>query len=72
MSAEEAALLIRDGETVAVFHNTTPRDVKIDLTACTDQAFDKISASIGLGEAFLNGSFLTLEGQTTAVLTAAQ
>ncbi len=61
-----------DGETVALFHNTTPRDVKIDLTACTDQAFDKISASIGLGEAFLNGSFLTLEGQTTAVLTAAQ
>ena len=58
-----------DGQTVAVFHNTTTRDIKVDLTVCTDLPFHEISASIGLGQAYLEGSVLLLEGQTSAVLT---
>ncbi|MBR5110372.1 MAG: hypothetical protein IK099_09255 [Clostridia bacterium] len=59
------------GTAVAVFHNTTTRDMEIDLSACTAQSFDTLSAFIGLGEAYLEGTILTLEGQTSAVLTAA-
>lgn len=58
------------GESVAVFHNTTTRDMDIDLSACTDLTFDAIDAFIGVGEAYLEDGILTLEGQTTAVLCA--
>ena len=58
------------GTAVAVFHNTTTRDLEIDLSAYTDLPFDSVGAYIGLGEAYLEGSVLTLEGQTSAVLAA--
>ena len=60
------------GQTVAVIHNTTTRDMTIDVSACTDVPFETLSAYIGLGIAELDGSTLTLEAQTTAVLTVAQ
>lgn len=59
------------GNSVAVFHNTTTRDLEIDLSACTDVPFSEISDFFGLGEAYLEDGILTLEGQTTAVLVAA-
>ena len=57
-----------EGSTVAVFHNTTQRTVKIDLSQLTDQVFTTLSASIGAENASLNGSVLTLGGQTSAVV----
>ncbi len=60
------------GRSVAVFHNTTTRDIDIDLAACTELTFDSMDAFIGLGEAYLEDGVLTLEGQTTAVLRVAQ
>ena len=59
------------GETVAVFHNTTTRDMDIDLSACTDLQFNQLSAFIGVGEAYLEDGVLSLEGQTSAVLVMA-
>ncbi|MBR0407254.1 MAG: DUF3459 domain-containing protein [Clostridia bacterium] len=60
------------GRTVAVLHNTTTKDARIDLSQCTDLPFDTACDFIGMGEAFLEGSVLTLEAQTSAVLVMAQ
>ena len=57
-----------EGSTVAVLHNTTNSTVKLDLSAATDLPFSALSAVIGLGGATLEGTMLTLEGQTSAVL----
>ena len=56
------------GKTVAVLHNTTQEPVQIDLSKYTDVALTQLAASVGLGEATLNGTVLTLDGQTSAVL----
>lgn len=57
-----------EGSTVAVLHNTTTRTISVDLSAATDIPFDTLDAWIGLGNASLEGTVLTLEGQTSAVL----
>ncbi|MBQ9263455.1 MAG: hypothetical protein IJ189_04505 [Clostridia bacterium] len=57
-----------DGQTVAVFHNTTPRTVTIDLSAVAPQPFSTLAAFAGMGSATLDGTVLTLEEQTSAVL----
>lgn len=57
-----------DGSTVAVLHNTTNRDISVDLSQVTDIAFDYIAAAIGIGSAQLDGTVLLLESQTSAVL----
>ena len=58
-----------DGNTVLVLHNPTKNTQTVDLTALGD--FHTLRACIGLGSAQLsgvNGSALTLDGQTSAVL----
>ena len=58
-----------DGKTVLVLHNTTKSAQTIDLSQLGD--FKTIRAAIGLGSAQLtgvNGSTLTLDGQTSVVL----
>ncbi len=57
-----------NGSTVAVLHNTTTKTVTLDLSAATDMAFGGVEAFAGLGSATLEGTLLTLEGQTSAVL----
>ena len=57
-----------EGSTVAVLHNTGSNTAKLDLSAVTDIPFATLSAVIGLGGASLEGTVLTLEGQTSAVL----
>ncbi len=57
-----------EGSTVAVLHNTTQRTITLDLAAASDLSFTQISAVIGMGTAVLDGTLLTLEGQTSAVL----
>ena len=56
-----------NGSTVGVFHNTTISTVMLDLSQVTDIAFTEISF-IGMEDAVLDGSILTLGPQTSAVL----
>ena len=57
---------------MGVFHNTTEKTLKVDLAEATDQAFTEIAASLSVdpfeGFAELDGTVLTLGGQTSAVL----
>lgn len=57
-----------EGSTVAVLHNTSQSAVKIDLATLTDVPLTKIAAYAGMGSATLNGTELTIEGQTSVVL----
>ena len=57
-----------NGATVAVLHNTTQRDMVIDLAGVTDISFSQVSAYAGAGFATLEGTTLTLSAQTSVVL----
>ncbi len=57
-----------EGSTVAVLHNTSQSAVKIDLATLTDVPLNQIAAYAGVGSATLNGTELTIEGQTSVVL----
>lgn len=57
-----------DGKTVAVLHNTTENPQTVDLSTATDVQFSGVVAYAGVGSASLDGTVLTLEGQTSAVL----
>ena len=56
-----------EGKTVAVLHNTSMSAVQIDLATITDVQLAQIVAVIGAG-AKLEGTVLTIEGQTSVVL----
>ncbi len=56
------------GSTVAVLHNTTLRELTVDLSTATDLVFTVVAGSVGQGTATLEGSLLTLPGQTSVVL----
>ena len=56
-----------EGSSVCVLHNPAQSAVTIDLAAL-GLDFDSIAACIGAGEATLEGSTLTLGGQTSVVL----
>lgn len=57
-----------EGSSVLVLHNTTKQDVTIDLSKLTDIQFSTLAAYAGLGTASLDGTTLTLQAQTSAVL----
>ncbi|MBQ7455704.1 MAG: hypothetical protein IJS53_04610 [Clostridia bacterium] len=57
-----------EGRTVAVLHNTTQRDLTLDLAAFPGLAGMEIVNFIGEGAARLEGTVLTLEAQTSAIL----
>lgn len=57
-----------EGETVAVFHNTTTEQVQIDLSTVTDLSFQTLAAAVGMGGAKLEGNILTIDAQTSVVL----
>ena len=57
-----------NGSSAAVIHNTTQRTISVDLADVTDLPFTEISAFVGFGGVTLEGTALTLEGQTSAVL----
>lgn len=56
-----------NGSTVAVLHNTSMSSVQIDLSQITDVELKNIVAIAGTG-ATLEGTVLTIEGQTSVVL----
>ncbi len=57
-----------DGSTVAVIHNTTGSAQTVDLADVTDLSFTEITAVIGLEDASLDGTKLTIGSCTSVVL----
>lgn len=57
-----------DGKSVAVIHNTTTEPVEIDLSKLGNLPCKALTAYVGMGDATLNGTILTIAGQTTAIL----
>ncbi|MCD8118157.1 MAG: hypothetical protein LUE29_01460 [Lachnospiraceae bacterium] len=55
-----------NGSTVCVLHNTTTRSISVDLSELGD--FTYIAASIGVENAEIDGTTLTVGGQTSVVL----
>lgn len=58
----------REGKKCLVLHNTTTELFQTDLGNRGLSDFTAISGFVGLGSASLNGTVLTLEGQTSVVL----
>lgn len=54
--------------TVVVLHNTSQSSVEVDLTQLTDVPVSMISAYAGAGEVKLEGTILTVGGQTSVIL----
>ena len=61
-----------NGKTVGVFHNTTEKELTVDLKDATEQLFTEIAAVLeaipGEGGALLEGTVLMLGAQTSVVL----
>lgn len=57
-----------NGKTVVVLHNTGASAKSFDLSAIGGLSVTKLVASIGAGQAVLDGTIITLDGQTSAVL----
>ncbi|MBR3906109.1 MAG: hypothetical protein IKJ51_10450 [Clostridia bacterium] len=57
-----------EGESCLVLHNTTDRTRTVDLAGVTDLSFDTVSAVIGMGQGSVEGTCITLDGQTTIIL----
>lgn len=57
-----------EGETVGLFHNTSTEAVSYDLSKCKDCAFDEICDYIGMGDAKLEGTMLTVGPQTSVIV----
>ena len=55
------------GKTVCVLHNTSTDEAKIDLSQIPGFSFESFTA-VGLGSAKIEGTILTLDGQTRVVL----
>lgn len=57
-----------EGTAVAVLHNPTDGAVTLDLANATDVPFAAVGNALGMGSASLDGTVLTLDAQTSAVL----
>lgn len=60
-----------NNEKLILFHNTSTKSISIDLSKCKDldgYSFSKICDSIGVGNAKLEGTILTIEGQTSVLV----
>lgn len=57
-----------NGSSVVVLHNTSTEAVTIDLSTLTDLPLESLAAYAGVGDATLEGTMLTIAGQTSVVL----
>lgn len=57
-----------NGSTVCVLHNTTISTITVDLSKVTDHEFRELAAVIGMEDASLDGSSVTLGSMTSVVL----
>lgn len=55
-------------ETLGLFHNTSTEEITFDLSKCSGCSFSKICDYIGMGNAKLNGTVLTLGPQTSVIV----
>lgn len=53
---------------VAVIHNTTQEEISVDISNVSDIGFSTVCTTAGAGEAALEGSVLTLSGQTSVII----
>ena len=60
-----------EDETVMVLHNTTANAVTLELADITGLEITGVLAAVGMGNASLDGTTLTLDGQTSVVLGCA-
>ena len=61
-------LVAHDGDTIGVFHNTSTEELVIDLSKYEGCGFEQLLDVIGVGSATLEGSVLTIGGQTSVIL----
>ena len=57
-----------DGESVCVLHNPTGSPITADLSQVTELRFSRVDAAVGQGDAALDGTTITLDAMTSAVL----
>lgn len=57
-----------NNERVAVFHNTSTNELKINLSKYTDIELKMLKVSVGLNDANYDNGILTIGGQTSVVL----
>lgn len=57
-----------EDKTVVVIHNTTTEEVTIDLSKHPQIPTSQLAAFVGVGTASLEGSILTIAGQTSVIL----
>ena len=57
-----------ESSSVAVFHNTSTETVQIDLSQFPELSAMNLFAAVGIHGASLDGTILTIEGQTSVVL----
>ena len=60
-------LITYEGETLGLFHNTSTEEVSYDLSRC-EGGFSRICDFIGMDEAKLEGTILTLGPQTSVIV----
>ena len=64
-------LVTHEDVTLGIFHNTAMEELSVDLSTCKDLSgytFDDLCEIIGVGEAKLEGTVLTLGPQTSVIL----
>lgn len=57
-----------NNQVVGVFHNVDNKEINIDLSKLTNINFTVLRVSVGLNNAKLEGSILTIGGQTSVIL----
>ena len=57
-----------EGKSVVVIHNTTTDEVTVDLSKLPQITISQLVAFVGVGTASLDGSTLTIAGQTSVIL----
>ncbi len=64
-------LIEYEGEKLGLFHNTSTSEISIDLSKCTGldgYTFSELCDFIGVGDAKLEGTVLTIGGQTSVLV----
>ena len=64
-------LIEYEGEKLGLFHNTSTNEISIDLSKCTGldgYTFSELCDFIGVGDAKLEGTVLTIGGQTSVLV----
>lgn len=64
-------LIEHEGEKLGLFHNTSTSEISIDLSKCTGldgYTFSELCDLIGVGDAKLEGTVLTIGGQTSVLV----